>query len=52
VIGLGYYRKWNFIDIDRPLDRFRITKLEVKFGCASGKDKDCFGGKSFGKLYI
>jgi hypothetical protein len=53
VINLGCYIKWNFSDIDRPLDRLRITKLEVKIGCASGKDKDCFGGKSVGKrLYL
>jgi hypothetical protein len=52
VINLGCYIKWNFTYIDRPLDRLRITKLEVKIGCASGKGKDCLGGKSVGNVYI
>jgi hypothetical protein len=39
VINLRFYIKWNFKDKDRPLDRFRITKPEVKVGCAYGEGR-------------
>ena len=52
MINLGYYVKWKFSDRDRPLDRFRITKSEVKFGFACGEDKDCLGGKICWKTSI